>query len=37
MTSSKPKLVLSCSQDIPFNKLILSQANVRRIHTGSLH
>jgi ParB family chromosome partitioning protein len=34
MTSSKPKLVLSRSQDIAFNKLILSQSNVRRVKAG---
>ncbi len=34
MTSSKSKLVLSRSQDIPFNKLILSQSNVRRVKAG---
>jgi len=34
MTSSKPKLVLSRSQDIPFNKLMLSQSNVRRVQAG---
>src|SRR6202171_5177230 len=34
MASSKPKLVLSRSQDIPYNKLVLSQANVRRVKAG---
>jgi len=34
MTKSNPKLVLSRSQDIPFNKLILSQSNVRRVQAG---
>jgi len=29
-----PKLILSASRDIPFNKLVLSQSNVRRIKTG---
>lgn len=29
-----PKIVLSRSQDIPFNKLVLSQANVRRVKAG---
>jgi hypothetical protein len=29
-----PKLTLSASRDIPFNKLVLSQSNVRRIKTG---
>ncbi|MEG3143160.1 ParB/RepB/Spo0J family partition protein [Sphingomonas sp. RT2P30] len=31
---SAPKLVLSSSRDIPFNKLLLSQSNVRRIKAG---
>jgi ParB family transcriptional regulator, chromosome partitioning protein len=34
MKTSSPKITLSRSQDIPFNKLILSQANVRRIKAG---
>ena len=34
MASSKPKLVLSRSQDIPFNKLVLSQSTVRRVKAG---
>ncbi len=34
MTKSKPKLVLSNTRLIPFNKLILSQANVRRVSNG---
>jgi ParB family chromosome partitioning protein len=34
MTNPAQKIVLSSSRDIPFNKLILSQANVRRIKTG---
>ena len=29
-----PKIVLSSSRDIPFDKLVLSQANVRRIKAG---
>ncbi len=29
-----PKLTLSASRDIPFNKLVLSQSNVRSIKTG---
>ena len=33
MTKSK-KIILSASRDIPFNKLVLSQANVRRIKAG---
>ena len=28
------KIVLSSARDIPFNKLVLSQSNVRRIQTG---
>ncbi len=34
MASSRPKIVLNRSQDIPFNKLVLSQANVRQIKAG---
>ena len=34
MTKSKPKLVLSNTRLIPFNKLVLSQANVRRMSNG---
>jgi ParB family transcriptional regulator, chromosome partitioning protein len=34
MTKSVPKLVLSGSRDIPFNKLALSQSNVRRVKAG---
>src|SRR6266478_4470547 len=34
MTKPHPKIVLSRSQDIPFNKLVLSQANVRRVKAG---
>jgi ParB family chromosome partitioning protein len=34
MARTQPTIVLSRSQDIPFNKLVLSQANVRRIKTG---
>lgn len=34
MTNSVPKLVLSRSRDIPFNQLMLSQANVRRVKCG---
>ena len=32
--ATNPKIVLSRSQDIPFNKLVLSQANVRRVKAG---
>jgi ParB family chromosome partitioning protein len=34
MTKTKPKLVLSNTRLIPFNKLVLSQANVRRVSNG---
>lgn len=34
MGKAAPKLVLSRSQDIPFNKLVLSQSNVRAINCG---
>lgn len=34
MTKAKPKLVLSNTRLIPFNKLVLSQANVRRVSNG---
>ncbi len=34
MTQAHPKITLSSSRDIPFNKLVLSQANVRRIKAG---
>ncbi|MGB8842304.1 MAG: ParB/RepB/Spo0J family partition protein, partial [Aliidongia sp.] len=34
MATANPKLVLSRSQDIPFNKLVLSQGNVRRVKAG---
>ena len=34
MAVANSKIVLSRSQDIPFNKLVLSQANVRRIKAG---
>ncbi|WP_300056196.1 DUF736 family protein [uncultured Roseobacter sp.] len=33
MTKSK-KITLSASRDIPFNKLVLSQANVRKVKAG---
>jgi ParB-like chromosome segregation protein Spo0J len=32
--ASVQKITLSASRDIPFNKLVLSQANVRRIAAG---
>lgn len=34
MARSVPKLVLSPSRDIPFDKLVLSQANVRKVKSG---
>ena len=34
MASVVQKIILSASRDIPFNKLILSQSNVRRIKAG---
>ncbi|GAA5266516.1 ParB family transcriptional regulator, chromosome partitioning protein [Acidiphilium sp. MT5] len=34
MASAIQKITLSASRDIPFNKLILSQSNVRRIKAG---
>ena len=34
MASASKKITLSASRDIPFNKLALSQANVRRIKAG---
>lgn len=34
MAKSKPTLKLSTSRDIPFEKLVLSQSNVRRIKAG---
>ena len=34
MTKAMNKITLSSSRDIPFNKLVLSQANVRRIQHG---
>jgi ParB family transcriptional regulator, chromosome partitioning protein len=34
MAPGTQKIVLSSARDIPFNKLVLSQSNVRRIKTG---
>ena len=34
MAQALPKITLSSSRDIPFNKLVLSQANVRRVKAG---
>src|SRR5271156_1753178 len=34
MATAVQKIVLSASRDIPFNRLVLSQANVRRVKAG---
>jgi ParB family chromosome partitioning protein len=34
MAMSQPKVALSESRDIPFNRLVLSQSNVRRVKAG---
>ncbi|MCI4680797.1 ParB/RepB/Spo0J family partition protein [Rhodoblastus acidophilus] len=34
MANAVQKIVLSASRDIPFNKLVLSQSNVRRVKAG---
>ena len=34
MATAVQKIILSASRDIPFNKLVLSQANVRRVKAG---
>jgi ParB family transcriptional regulator, chromosome partitioning protein len=34
MATTVQKIILSSSRDIPFNKLVLSQANVRRVKAG---
>ena len=34
MASATQKITLSSSREIPFNKLVLSQANVRRVKSG---
>ncbi|MGR9281427.1 ParB/RepB/Spo0J family partition protein [Rhizobium johnstonii] len=34
MTTAAQKIVLSSSRDIPFNKLVLSQSNIRRVKAG---
>jgi ParB family chromosome partitioning protein len=34
MASTAQKITLSASRDIPFNKLVLSQSNVRRVKAG---
>ena len=34
MATAVQKIILSSSRDIPFNKLVLSQSNVRRVKAG---
>ena len=34
MVNTNPKIVLSRSQDIPFDRLVLSQSNVRHVKSG---
>ena len=34
MAKAVQKIILSASRDIPFNKLVLSQSNVRRLQAG---
>ena len=34
MATASQKITLSASRDIPFNKLVLSQSNVRRVKAG---
>lgn len=34
MATAVQKIILCASRDIPFNKLVLSQANVRRVKAG---
>ena len=34
MATAIQKITLSASRDIPFNKLVLSQSNVRRVKAG---
>jgi hypothetical protein len=34
MAKTVQKITLSLSRDIPFNKLVLSQSNVRRVKAG---
>jgi ParB family chromosome partitioning protein len=34
MATAVRKITLSASRDIPFNKLVLSQSNVRRVKAG---
>ena len=35
MATAVRKITLSASRDIPFNKLLLSQSNVRRVNAGN--
>jgi ParB family transcriptional regulator, chromosome partitioning protein len=35
MPAQAQKITLSASRDIPFNKLVLGQSNVRRLKTGA--
>jgi len=34
MATAIQKIILSSARDIPFNKLVLSQSNVRRVKAG---
>jgi len=34
VAKAEPKITMSSSRDIPFNQLVLSQANVRRVNAG---
>ena len=34
MATTVQKITLSSSRDIPFNKLVMSQSNVRRVKAG---
>ena len=34
MNAHVTKITLSSSRDIPFNKMVLSQSNVRRVKSG---
>ena len=37
MATAIPKISLSSSRDIPFNRLVLSQSNVRRVGYAAVH
>ena len=37
MARAVPKITLSASRDIPFNKLVPSHANVRRLKAGTVY